>query len=536
MPTLDISPPPNNAQSRANREGHLVLLDEVRSLEARVVATSAKAEARMRKRNQLLPRERVSLLLDRNTSFLELSTLCGLGMHDDDGVDRVMGAGVIAGIGEVSGRRVMIMANDAGIAGGAMHPMGIRKIVRAQEIALENRLPYVQLVESAGANLMLQAELFVEGGKQFANLAKLSAAGVPVIAVVHGSSTAGGAYQPGMSDYVIMVRGRSKVFLAGPPLLRAATGEIANDEDLGGAELHASTTGLAEYLAEDDGDAIRLARELVAKVVPELARPAVGGHAPLRSADDILALAPTDYRHPYDVRAVIARVVDGSDFLDFKPDFGFATVCGQAHVGGHAVGLIGNNGPIDSAGANKATQFIQACCQGGIPIVFLQNTTGFMVGTEAEASGIVKHGSKFIQAVTNATVPKLTIQMGGAFGAGAYAMCGRAFGPRFIFSWPTNRLAVMGGEQAAKVLGFVAEDAARGRGTEPDRDAIEARGAEIRAAYERESTALFTTARLWDDGIIDPRHTRDVLIHCLDTIEMGAAKEPRPSTFGVARF
>lgn len=536
MPTLDISPPVNSIETRANREGHLALLDDVRKLEAKVAATSAKAEARMRRRNQLLPRERVGLLLDRNTPFLELSTLCGLAMHDDDGVDRVMGAGVIAGIGEVAGRRVMIMANDAGIAGGAMHPMGIRKIVRAQEIALENRLPYVQLVESAGANLMLQAELFVEGGKQFANLAKLSAAGVPVIAIVHGSSTAGGAYQPGMSDYVIMVRGRSKVFLAGPPLLRAATGEIAVDENLGGAELHATTTGLAEYLAEDDRDAIRIVRELVAEVVPDVGQPARETVPPLRPAEDILALAPPDYRQPYDVRALIARLADGSEFLDFKPDFGFSTVCGHVRLGGHAVGLIGNNGPIDSAGANKAAQFIQACCQAGMPIVFLQNTTGFMVGTEAEASGIVKHGSKFIQAVTNATVPKLTVQIGGAFGAGAYAMCGRAFEPRFVFSWPTNRLAVMGGEQAAKVLAIVAEDTALSRGLESDRDAIEARGAEIRAAYARESTALFATARLWDDGLIDPRQTRDVLVHCLDTIAMGAARVLRPTTFGVARF
>ncbi|MFN7103433.1 MAG: acyl-CoA carboxylase subunit beta [Pseudorhizobium sp.] len=536
MTVLDAAPPSKTKETKANRDAHLALLNNVRALETKVVENSARATARMRKRGQLLPRERVSLLLDRNTEFLELSTLCGIGMHDDDGVDKILGAGVIAGIGEISGRRVMVMANDAGIAGGAMHPMGIQKIVRAQEIALKNRLPYIQLVESAGANLALQAELFVEGGKQFANLARLSAAGIPVIAVVHGSSTAGGAYQPGMSDYVITVRGRSKIFLAGPPLLRAATGEIAEDEVLGGAEMHAHITGLAEYMAENDRDALRLARELVMTVVPEVSIAPKIAALPLRPGDDIFAIAPTDYREPYDLRQVIARVVDGSNFLEFKAGFGIATLCGHASIGGHEIGIIGNNGPIDSAGANKAAHFIQSCCQSGTPIVFLQNTTGFMVGTDAEASGIVKHGSKLIQAVTNATVPKLTIQMGGAFGAGAYAMCGRAFDPRFIFSWPTNRLAVMGGEQAAKVMTIVAEDSARARGIEPDYPTMEAKAAAIRASYDRESTALFATARLWDDGIIDPRDTRAVLLHCLETIAIGQTRTLNPSTFGTARY
>ncbi|WP_213879379.1 carboxyl transferase domain-containing protein [Pseudomonas sp. dw_358] len=536
MTVLQATAPANSKESKARREAHLALLENVRALERKVVENSARATERMRKRGQLLPRERIALLLDRNSEFLELSTLCGLGMHDDDGAEKVLGAGVIAGVGEVEGRRVMIMANDAGIAGGAMHPMGIQKIIRAQEIALRNRLPYLQLVESAGANLALQAELFVEGGKQFANLARLSAAGVPVIAVVHGSSTAGGAYQPGMSDYVIMVRGRSKVFLAGPPLLRAATGEIAEDEVLGGAEMHAHVTGLSEYLAENDSDALRLARELVARVVPLMPLPPRASDAPLRPGDDILAIAPADYREPHDLHHIIARFVDGSRFLPFKSEFGFATLCGNAQVGGHEIGIIGNNGPIDSAGANKAAHFIQACCQAGTPILFLQNTTGFMVGAEAEASGIVKHGAKLIQAVTNATVPKLTLQIGGAFGAGAYAMCGRAFDPHFIFSWPTNRLAVMGGEQAAKVMTIVAQDSARARGIEPDHPALHARAEAIRSAYERESTALYATARLWDDGIIDPRDTRAVLLHCLETIALGQARSLHSSTFGTARY
>jgi geranyl-CoA carboxylase beta subunit len=300
--------------------------------------------------------------------------------------------------------------------------------------------------------------------------------------------------------------------------------------------MHAHITGLAEYMAENDHDALRLARELVMTVVPEVSFTQKTGALPLRPGDDIFAIAPTDYREPYDLRQVIARIVDGSNFLEFKAGFGIATLCGHAAIGGHEIGIIGNNGPIDSAGANKAAHFIQSCCQSGTPIIFLQNTTGFMVGTDAEASGIVKHGSKLIQAVTNATVPKLTIQMGGAFGAGAYAMCGRAFDPRFIFSWPTNRLAVMGGEQAAKVMTIVAEDSARARGIEPDYPTMEAKAAAIRASYDRESTALFATARLWDDGIIDPRDTRAVLLHCLETIAIGQARTLNPSTFGTARY
>ena len=536
MSTLSSSLVANSAEAKANKAAHLALIDEFRKLEAKVVALSAKPVERFRKRKQLLPRERLSLLLDRGTDFLELSSLCGIGMHEDDGVDSVYGAGVIAGIGFVSGVRCMIMANDAGIKGGAMHPMGIQKIVRAQRIALENRLPYVQLVESAGANLMLQSELFVEGGHQFANMARMSAAGIPVFAVVHGSSTAGGAYQTGLADYVIMVRQRSKVFLAGPPLLRAATGEVADDETLGGADMHAAITGLAEYMAEDDRDAIRLCRELVEAIVEPVGRVARTFQPPRFSPDDIVSAVPVDYRQSYDVREVIARIVDGSAFLDFKPGYGIATVCGHARIEGIGVGIIANNGPIDSAGATKAAQFIQLCCQSGKALLFLQNTTGFMVGTEAEASGIVKHGSKLIQAVTNASVPKITLQIGGAFGAGAYAMCGRAFGPRFIFSWPNNRLSVMGGEQAAKVLAIVSEEGARARGTEPDRAAIDATSTRIVEAYDQQSRALFATARLWDDGIIDPRDTRRVLAMCLATVVEAEQRTLNPNSFGIARL
>ncbi len=522
---------------KANRAAHLALIERFRQLEGRVLDLSGRAEAKFRERGQLLPRERISFILDRDSPFLELSSLCGLGMHEDDGEENVLGGGTIAGIGFVSGTRCLISASDSGIKGGALQPAGIDKTLRAQTIALENGLPFVQLVESAGANLLQQAEIFVKGGGVFANMARLSAAGIPVISVVHGSSTAGGAYQTGLADYVVLVGGRSKVFLAGPPLLKAATGEIADDETLGGARLHASVTGVGDYMAADDADALRIAREIVGKM-PWMrgAETRRGGRPPRYPAEDLLGIVPVDYRKPYDVRELIARIVDDSDFLEFKADYGSFTVCGHAAIDGYPVGILGNNGPIDSDGAAKATHFIQLCCQSGAPLIFLQNTTGFMVGVEAERSGIVKHGSKMIQAVTNATVPKITVQVGSSFGAGHYGMCGRAFGPRFVFSWPNNRIAVMGGEQAAKVLTIVAEDGARARGREPDHARLAATSAKVIETYAEQSTALYGTARLWDDGLIDPRDTRRVLSFCLATCLEAEARKLRPNVFGVARM
>ena len=536
MPVIESQADLNTDLARTNREGHLRLLDGIRALEARVRANSSKSAKKFEERGQLLPRDRVALLLDRGTPFLELSTLAGLGMHDDDGAANAAGGGVICGIGTVAGSRVVINASDAGIKGGAATPMGVDKTLRAQALALENKLPYVQLVESAGANLLRQSEMFVRGGRTFANLAKLSKAGIPVVAVVHGSSTAGGAYQPGLSDYVVVVRNRSKIFLAGPPLLKAATGEIATDEELGGAELHYQVSGLAEYMAEDDRDGIRLAREIFAKIGWGKPAPARTFKAPNYDPEELLSVVPVDYRKPYDVREVIARIVDGSDWLDFKPDYGPHTVCGHAAIEGHAVGIIGNNGPIDPAGAVKTAQFIQLCDQTGIPLLFLQNTTGYIVGTEAERGGIVKHGSKMIQAVTNAAVPRITLHIGASFGAGNYGMCGRAFDPRFIFAWPNNRIAVMGGEQAAKVMTIIAEDGARRAGREPDTKMLEASAKNIVDMYDAESTALFATARLWDDGIIDPRDTRRVIGLCLDVCREAGERQLRPNSFGVARM
>jgi geranyl-CoA carboxylase beta subunit len=531
---IDVS----SAAFAENRAAHLALIDAFRALEEKIAVTSARARAKFEKRGQILPRERVALLLDRGAPFIELSTLCGYKMHDDDGDQNIAGGGSIVGMGFIAGVRCVVAASDSGIKGGAATPMGVEKALRGQAIALEQKLPFVQLIESAGANLFRQSEMFVAGGRTFANLARLSAAGCPIISVVCGSSTAGGAYQTGLSDYVVAVRGRTKVFLAGPPLLKAATGEIATDEELGGAEMHAAQSGVADYLAENDADGVRMAREIVERLgwarrgAPLSRRFA----EPLYDAEEILGVTPADYRTPYDVRENIARIVDGSEMLGFKDLYGAATVCVEAAIGGHAVGIISNNGPIDADGAAKAAQFIQLMQQAGSPLIFLQNTTGYMVGTDAEQRGIVKHGSKMIQAVTNMTVPKLTLHIGGSFGAGNYGMCGRAFDPAFIFAWPNNRIAVMGGEQAAKTMRIVAEDGARARGEEPNAAYLDAMAKTIIDKYDEESTALFATARLWDDGLIDPRDSRKVLAFCLDACAEARARTLRPSTFGVARM
>jgi geranyl-CoA carboxylase beta subunit len=539
MPIIESRIDPQSESFRANREQMLALIGEFRALEQKVRDASNARRERFRARKQLLPRERVALLLDPGAPWLELSTLAGFRMHDDDGDAGIQGGGGIAGIGYVSGIRCLVSANDSAIKGGTLTPMGVKKHLRVQEIAMQNKLPMVQLVESGGANLLYQAEMFVEGGRGFANQARLSAAGIPQITVVHGSSTAGGAYLPGLSDYVILVRGRAKVFLAGPPLLRAATGEIATDEELGGAEMHAAISGLGEYLAEDDADGIRIAREIMAKLPWNEQFPALPRQScrePRYAGEELAGVVPIDYRKPYDVREVIARIADDSDYLDFKTLYGPHTVCGQAAIEGHAVGLIGNNGPIDAAGASKAAQFIQLCCQANMPIVYLQNTTGYMVGREAEQAGIIKHGSKMIQAVANANVPQLTVHIGASFGAGNYGMCGRAYDPRFIFAWPSNRIAVMGGEQAAKVMAIVTEEKLKREGKPVDKTMLGGMEQAIIKRVDAESTALYATARLWDDGLIDPRDTRKVLGFCLSICKEAALRPLKPTTFGVGRM
>ncbi len=538
MPVFQSAIDTRSEAFAANRAAHLKLIEEFRSLERMIVETSARSRAKFEKRGQLLPRDRIALVVDRGAPFLELSTLCGFRLHDDDGGQNISGGGSIAGIGFIAGARCMVTASDSGIKGGAATPMGVSKALRAQEIALKQKLPFVQLIESAGANLFRQSEMFVPGGQTFANLARLSAAGLPVIAIVHGSSTAGGAYQTGLSDYVVVVRGRSKIFLAGPPLLKAATGEVASDEALGGAEMHYHVSGTAEYMAENDADGLRIAREIVERLDwnRDGASTRKTFREPLYDGEEILGVTPADYRTPYDVRENIARIVDGSDMLGFKDGYGAATVCVQAAIAGHAIGIVSNNGPIDADGAAKAAQFIQLQCQAGTPVIFLQNTTGFLVGTDAEQRGIVKHGSKMIQAVTNMTVPKITLHIGASFGAGNYGMCGRAFDPAFIFAWPNNRIAVMGGEQAAKTMRIVGEEGARARGEEPNAAYFDAMAKTITDKYDEESRALFATARLWDDGLIDPRDSRKALAFCLDTVAEAQARRLRPNVFGVARM
>jgi len=520
-----------------NRASLLALIDELRALEARTEAASAKSAPRFAKRGQLLPRERLGLLLDSGAPFLALSSLAGYLLDVNDPARSVPGGGCIAGVGSISGTTCMVVVDDSGIEAGALQHMGLEKFQRAQQIALENRLPFVHLVESAGANLQrYRVEDFINGGSHYARLARHSAAGLPVLTLVHGSSTAGGAYMPGMSDYVVMVRDRARAFLAGPPLLRAATGEIATEEELGGAAMHAGVSGLAEYLAEDDSDGIRVLRELVARLGWqrfEAALPA--GREPLYPAEDLLGIMPKDGRKPVDMREVIARLVDGSDLLEFKANYGPATVCAHAEVFGMPVGILTNNGPLDPAGSTKATHFIQACCQSGLPLLYLQNTTGYIVGKESERGGMIKHGSKMIQAVANASVPQVTIHCGASFGAGNYGMCGRGFSPRFLFAWPNSRTAVMGAEQASTTMAIVMEDSARARGQEPDRAQIEALRAMINATFDRQTSAFYTSGRMLDDGVIDPRDTRRVLGYVLSLFRRSDRVALRPLDFGVAR-
>ncbi|QBM26755.1 acyl-CoA carboxylase subunit beta [Hydrogenophaga pseudoflava] len=531
---------PHSEQAAQRRDALLARIAQLRALEDRAAAASALSAPVFHKRGQLLPRERVGLLLDPGAPYLPLCSLAGFLQDTKDPEKSVPGGGMLAGIGFIGGVRCMVVASDSGIEAGAIQARGLEKILRVQEMALENRLPFVHLVESAGANLMkYQVEGFVLGGGLFRNLARLSAAGLPVITVQHGSGTAGGAYMPGLSDIVIMVRGRSRAFLAGPPLLKAATGEIATEEELGGAEMHTTVSGLGEHLAEDDREALGLARDIVARTGWQMPQRPTAPE-PRLDAEDLLSLMPAHHREPVDMREVMARITDGSDILEFKALYGAATVCAQAHIGGHAVGIISNNGPIDVAGANKATHFIQWMCQLGHPIVYLQNTTGYMVGKDSEQAGMIKHGSKMIQAVTNATVPQITIQCGASFGAGNYGMCGRGYAPRFLFSWPNARTAVMGGEQAAKTMQIVAEAGMARKGVATDTPEVQA---QMKAQYdaivqkfESQADAFYTSGLVLDDGVIDPRDTRAVLRFCLDTVAEAALRQPRPTQFGVARM
>ncbi|RKG35897.1 acyl-CoA carboxylase subunit beta [Acinetobacter rongchengensis] len=524
-------------QYEQNREALLNQLQEVRAVQQKGLDKSYAAKPKFDKKGKILPHERVRLLLDADSPFVELCGLVGYNMHDDkDGSDA--GGGIIAGIGFVSGVRCLVTASNSAIKGGTMSPMGVQKTLRLQKIALEQKLPVITLTESGGANLNYAAEVFTYGGMTFANQARLSAAGIPQLSVVHGNATAGGAYQPGLSDYVIAVRKQTEMLLAGPPLLLAATGEVATAEELGGAEMHTQVSGVAEYLAENDADGIRIAREIFEHLnwKEQTVTLDLAYKAPRYAEEELLGIIPKDPKQPFDMKEVVARLVDDSDFLEFKQEYDALTICGWAKMGGVHIGIITNNGPITPQGATKAAQFIHLCEQTQRPLLFLHNTTGFMVGTDAEQNGIIKHGAKLIQAVANTTVPKISIVVAGSYGAGNYAMCGRPLSPQFIFAWPNSHVAVMGAAQAGKVLRIVAEAKQKTSGMEPNPQMLDFLEQSTSAKLEQQSTALFNTAMLHDDGIIDPRDTRKVLIFLLHTIYEGQHRELTPIRFGVSRF
>ncbi|RYY80494.1 MAG: acyl-CoA carboxylase subunit beta [Moraxellaceae bacterium] len=538
MSILNTAVDSNSADFALNRTAMQKSIDEMRAVQQKVLSKSLEAKPKFDKRGKILPHERLQLLLDSGKPFVELCEFVGYQMFDDkDGSDA--GGGIISGIGFVEGVRCLISASNSAIKGGTMSPMGVQKTLRLQEIALENKLPVITLTESGGANLNYAAEVFIPGGRTFANQARLSAAGIPQLSVVHGNATAGGAYQPGLSDYVIAIRKQTEMFLAGPPLLLAATGEVAGSDELGGAEMHSQVAGTAEYLAENDADGIRMARNVMSLLNWNEQIEAVSASSylePRYPMDDVLGLIPADTKQPFDMKEIIARLVDDSEFLEFKQELDSHTVCGWAKISGKVIGIITNNGPITPQGAVKTAQFIQLCDQTKRPLIFLHNTTGFMVGTDAEQNGIIKHGSKLIQAVANARVPRISIVIGGSYGAGNYAMCGRGLSPRFIFAWPNSRTAVMGGAQAGKVLRIVTEEKQRQKGMQPDPQVLDFLEQGTAAKLEQQSGALFNSARLHDDGLIDPRDTRRLLVFLLQTIHEADQRTLNPITFGAARL
>ncbi|GAA1845064.1 carboxyl transferase domain-containing protein [Microbacterium koreense] len=534
MSTLATSITHDDAFSRT-REAQAALSRDLRDRLARAALGGPEsARERHLARGKLLPRDRVTRLLDEGSPFIEIAPLAADGLYDGGAA----GAGVIAGIGLVHGRHVMVVCNDATVKGGTYYPMTVKKHLRAQEIALENRLACVYLVDSGGAFLPLQDEVFPDRehfGRIFYNQARMSAEGIPQIAAVMGSCTAGGAYVPAMSDETVIVRDQGTIFLGGPPLVKAAIGEVVTAEELGGGDLHARRSGVVDHLADDDEHALEIVRDIVA-TLPLPAAPVwdvAATREPVVDPDDLYGVVPVDVNQPYDVREVIARLVDGSDFHEFKREYGDTLVTGFARIHGNPVGIVANNGVLFSESAQKGAHFIELCDQRGVPLLFLQNISGFMVGRDAEAGGIARAGAKMVTAVATTRVPKITVVIGGSFGAGNYSMCGRAYSPRFLWTWPASRISVMGGPQAASVLSTVKRDQleARGEGwSAEDQSAFEA---PIREQYETQGDPYYATARLWDDGVIDPADTRDLLGLALDVV----SRTPLPDTrFGIFRM
>ncbi|KAG8149835.1 carboxyl transferase domain-containing protein [Burkholderia catarinensis] len=513
MPIIESKLNPRSEDFRANAAALEAVVADLRAkIEQLAQGGGQAARDKHLSRGKLLPRDRIAQLLDPGAPFLELSQLAANGMYNDD----APGAGVITGIGRIAGRECVIVCNDATVKGGTYYPVTVKKHVRAQEIAAENRLPCVYLVDSGGANLPNQDDVFPDRdhfGRIFFNQATMSAAGIAQIAVVMGSCTAGGAYVPAMSDESIIVKEQGTIFLGGPPLVKAATGEEVSAEDLGGGDVHTRLSGVADHLAQNDAHALSIARNIVDHLAPKIAAPVAlrEPKPPRYDAKSLYGVIPVDTRKPFDVREVIARIVDDSEFDEFKARFGTTLVTGFAHIWGHPVGIVANNGILFSESAVKGAHFIELCCQRKIPLVFLQNITGFMVGRKYENEGIARHGAKMVTAVSNAKVPKFTVIIGGSFGAGNYGMCGRAFGPRFLWMWPNARISVMGGEQAASVLATVRRDGIEAKGGAWSPEEEEAFKQPIRDQYERQGHPYYASARLWDDGVIDPAQTRDVL-------------------------
>ncbi|KVF65090.1 carboxyl transferase domain-containing protein [Burkholderia cepacia] len=513
MPIIESKLNPRSEDFRANAAALEAVVADLRAkIEQLAQGGGQAARDKHLARGKLLPRDRIAQLLDPGAPFLEFSQLAANGMYNDD----APGAGVITGIGRIAGRECVIVCNDATVKGGTYYPVTVKKHVRAQEIAAENRLPCVYLVDSGGANLPNQDDVFPDRdhfGRIFFNQATMSAAGIAQIAVVMGSCTAGGAYVPAMSDESIIVKEQGTIFLGGPPLVKAATGEEVSAEDLGGGDVHTRLSGVADHLAQNDAHALSIARSIVDHLAPKIAPPVAlrEPKPPRYDAKSLYGVIPVDTRKPFDVREVIARIVDDSEFDEFKARYGTTLVTGFAHIWGHPVGIVANNGILFSESAVKGAHFIELCCQRKIPLVFLQNITGFMVGRKYENEGIARHGAKMVTAVSNAKVPKFTVIIGGSFGAGNYGMCGRAFGPRFLWMWPNARISVMGGEQAASVLATVRRDGIEAKGGSWSAEEEDAFKQPIRDQYERQGHPYYASARLWDDGVIDPAQTRDVL-------------------------
>ncbi len=534
-PVLRTTAAPGSEAFQRNDAHHRGLVDDLRTKLAQTALGGPQtARDKHVARGKLLPRDRVDALLDRGSPFLELSPLAAHGMYDDD----APGAGIIAGIGRVAGRECVVVANDATVKGGTYYPITVKKHLRAQEVALANNLPCLYLVDSGGAFLPKQDEVFPDRehfGRIFFNQATMSARGIPQVAAVLGSCTAGGAYVPAMSDEAVIVRDQGTIFLGGPPLVKAATGEVVTAEDLGGGLLHSKTSGVTDHLADDDAHALRIVRSIVGTFGPRTEKPwdVAVSEEPLLDPAELYGVVPAESRTPYDVREVIGRIVDGSRFHEFKKEYGATLVCGFASVHGHPVGIIANNGVLFAESALKGAHFIELCDQRSVPLLFLQNITGFMVGREYEAGGIAKHGAKMVTAVACARVPKLTVVIGGSFGAGNYSMCGRAYSPRFLWMWPNARISVMGGEQAASVLSTIRRDGIEARGDSWSAAEEDGFKEPIRQQYEDQGNPYYSTARLWDDGVIDPKDTRTVV-----GLALGAAANAplEPVSYGIFRM